>query len=62
MPYESEFTHFLKDLKARRPDIEADQREGRAIWWDRDAIDLEQVRREKESRVPARAYPYQSKD
>jgi hypothetical protein len=62
MPYESEFTQFLKDLKAERPEIDAEQRKGRAIWWDRDAIDLEQSRRLKESRVPTRAYPYQSED
>jgi len=62
MPYESEITQFLKDLKAQRPRLDAEQREGRAIWWDRDAIDLEQAKRLKESRVPARPYAYQPKD
>jgi hypothetical protein len=60
--YESEITQFLNELKKKRPDIEADQRRGRAIWWDKDPIDLDQARRVQESQVPPRAYPYQTED
>jgi hypothetical protein len=59
-PYESEITHFLKTLKAERPHLEEAQKQGRAIWWDKDAIDLEQARRWKDARVPMKPYPYQS--
>lgn len=59
-PYESEITNFLKHLKAERPHLEAEQQKGRAIWWDKDAVDLEQTRRWKEARIPMKPYPYQS--
>jgi hypothetical protein len=59
--YESEITHFLNILKAERPALEAEQRKGRAIWWDKDPTDLEQSRRWRDARVPQQAYPYQTK-
>jgi hypothetical protein len=59
--YESEITHFLKKLKAERPQLESEQRKGRAIWWDKNAVDLEQARRLRESRVPMQGYPYQTR-
>jgi hypothetical protein len=58
--YESEITHFLKKLKAERPQLEVEQRKGRAIWWDKNAVDLEQARRLRESQVPMKGYPYQT--
>jgi hypothetical protein len=62
MPYESDITRFLNDLKKLRPEIEADQRKGRAIWWDKDAVEPEQAQRLRDSSVPAKAYPYQTED
>jgi hypothetical protein len=59
--YESEITQFLKSLKAERPTLEAEQQKGRAIWWDKDAVDLDQSRRWRDSQVPQQAYPYQTK-
>lgn len=58
--YESEATLFLKQLKQDRPHLEAEQRKGRAIWWDKDSIDLDQSRRWREARVPQKPYPYQT--
>ncbi len=55
--YESELTRFLKELKARDPDIERRQREARALWWDRE-LDRDQLRRAQEARVPQRGYVY----
>jgi hypothetical protein len=60
MAYESDLTVFLKKLKAERPNLEAEQRRGRAIWWDAEPLDLERRRQDLESRVPQQAYPYQS--
>lgn len=59
--YESDITRFLAELKAQRPHLDASQREGRALLWDRPATDLEQTRRWQEARVPQQAYPYQTK-
>ena len=56
--YVSEFTKFLQDLKGKRPDLEREQREGRAIWWDKD-VDPELYRRFDESTLPQPAYVYQ---
>ncbi|MGD9944249.1 MAG: DUF3460 family protein [Burkholderiaceae bacterium] len=59
--YESDITRFLRELKQRHPELEEEQRKGRAIWWDR-AQDLETQRRDRESRVAQQAYVYQTKD
>ena len=59
MTYESDLTRFLQDLKARQPDLERKQREGRAIWWDKE-IDREELERQRESRVPQQGYVYQT--
>jgi hypothetical protein len=58
--YESEITQFLRQLKQERPHLDAEQQKGRAIWWDKDAIDLEQSRRWRDAKVPQKAYPYQT--
>jgi hypothetical protein len=33
--YNSDVTNFISELKQRKPDLEAQQRAGRAIWWDK---------------------------
>jgi Protein of unknown function (DUF3460) len=58
--YESEFTKFLREFKQQRPQIEAEQRKSRAIWWDHKQ-DLETLQRDEESRVKQQAYVYQNK-
>ncbi len=35
--YESEATIFMRDFLLRHPEEAASQREGRGIWWDKDA-------------------------
>ncbi len=59
--YESEATLFLKNLKQQNPNIEQSQREGRAMLWDREPVDLKTQERNKESRVKQQAYVYQNK-
>ena len=58
--YVSDFTKFLQDLKEKNPDLDRQQREGRAIWWDKD-VDPELYRRFDESTLPQPAYVYQPK-
>ena len=57
--YESDITRFLHELKEKKPDLERKQREGRAIWWDKE-LDPEQLQRWRESKVPQRPYVYQT--
>lgn len=59
--YQSDLTLFLKQLKAERPHLEEEQRKGRAIWWDREPLDMEKTRQNLESRVLQQSYPYQSR-
>jgi hypothetical protein len=59
--YESDITKFIKDLKQKNPTLEEQQREGRALLWDKAPIDLDQRERTEDSRIRQRAYVYQSK-
>jgi hypothetical protein len=59
-PYKSEVTTFIEGLKAAKPTLEAEQRAGRALLWDR-ALDREALAEWREARVPQQAYVYQSK-
>ena len=34
-PYKSDVTQFIDELKANKPTLEAEQRAGRALLWDR---------------------------
>ncbi|GAB3654085.1 DUF3460 family protein [Ramlibacter alkalitolerans] len=55
--YSSDVTQFIEQLKTEKPDLEAQQRAGRAIWWDKH-IDRELMNEWKQSRVPAKPYAY----
>ncbi len=57
--YTSDMTNFLADLKAAKPSLEAEQREGRAIWWDK-KLDRNAEADYQDARVAQQAYVYQS--
>jgi hypothetical protein len=57
--YESDLTRFIRELKEKQPELERKQREGRAIWWDKE-LDPDQLRRWQESRVAQQPYVYQN--
>ena len=59
-PYKSEVTSFIEGLKAAKPTLEAEQRAGRALLWDR-ALDREALAEFRDGRVPQQPYVYQSK-
>ncbi len=59
--YESEHTLFIKELKAKNPEMEADQRAGRALLWDKSPTPLTEQDRQRDSRVRQQAYVYQNK-
>ncbi len=58
--YESDITQFIKQLKQERPHLDAEQQKGRAIWWDKEPVDLEQTRRWRDAKVQQKPYPYQT--
>lgn len=57
--YKSEFTQFLENLKEQKPGIEARQRAGRALLWDK-RLDPELQEGFKQGRVPQKSYVYQT--
>ena len=59
-PYKSEVSTFIDELKAKKPTLEAEQRAGRALLWDR-ALDRQALADWSESRVPQQPYVYQTK-
>lgn len=59
-PYKSDVTRFLEELKARKPTLEAEQRAGRALLWDR-PLDREALEEWRAARVPQQPYVYQTK-
>lgn len=59
-PYVSDVTAFIETLKEEKPSLEAEQRAGRALLWDR-RIDQQAQKEFKQARVPQQAYVYQTK-
>ncbi len=58
--YESEVTQFINELKAKKPTLEAEQRAGRALLWDREQ-DRNAQAGYNDARVAQQAYVYQTK-
>ncbi len=59
-PYTSDVTDFIQSLKASKPTLEADQRAGRALLWDR-RLDRGALAEWREAEVPQQPYVYQTK-
>ncbi len=59
-PYKSEVTQFIDELKAQKPTLEAEQRAGRALLWDR-PVDRDAQAAWDEAKVPQQAYVYQTR-
>ena len=60
--YVSDHTRFIRELLEKKPELETEQRIGRAIWWDKRPADLARRRTMDEGRVPQAPYVYQSPD
>ncbi len=58
--YKSDVTTFIDELKAKKPTLEAEQRHGRGLLWDK-PIDRDAQAEYKESRVPQQPYVYHTK-
>jgi hypothetical protein len=57
-PYKSDVTNFIDELRAKKPTLEAEQRAGRALLWDR-AVDRQAQQDWDAARVPQQPYVYQ---
>lgn len=57
--YQSEITQFIDTMKNQKPELEAQQRAGRALLWDK-AVDRNAQGEYSEARVPQRPYVYQT--
>ena len=55
--YTSEATQFIDQLKANKPTLEAEQRAGRALLWDKNLNRADQADY-LDARVPQQAYVY----
>jgi len=58
--YTSETTDFIATLKTQRPELEAAQRAGRELLWDK-RIDTESKEQGEAARVAQQPYVYQTK-
>ena len=57
--YTSDVTDFIDELKAKRPTLEAEQRAGRALLWDKH-LDRSLLKEYSEANVPQQPYVYQT--
>lgn len=56
--YQSDITQFLNQLKQQKPQLEEQQRKGRALLWDKQPLDLDERERQQASRVKPTSYAY----
>ncbi len=55
--YQSDVTHFITDMKRARPELDAQQRAGRALLWDKN-VNLTEQADTQAARVKNKAYVY----
>jgi hypothetical protein len=58
--YRSETTNFIEDLKRARPELDAQQRAGRALLWDKN-VDLAHQADVQAARIKQEPYVYGTK-
>ena len=57
LDYQSDVTQFIEQMKTDKPELEAQQRAGRAIWWDKN-VDRDAQGEWQAARVPQKPYVY----
>jgi len=55
--YVSDHTKWIDEQLAKHPEWVADQKAGRALWWDKKQ-DVQAIERNAASKVPQKPYPY----
>jgi len=57
--YSSEITNFIEEMRQKKPTLEAEQRAGRALLWDKH-LDAESQGEFSQARVAQQPYVYQT--
>ncbi|MES3010560.1 MAG: DUF3460 family protein [Pseudomonadota bacterium] len=57
--YQSEVTQFIDQMKVQKPELEAQQRAGRALLWDKN-VDRSAQSAFHDAKVPQKPYVYQT--
>ena len=57
--YTSDTTQFIEQLKVQRPELEAEQRKGRALLWDK-SLSRDEQQAFKDARIAQKPYVYQT--
>ena len=57
--YTSDVTSFIAEMKVKKPTLEAEQRQGRALLWDK-PVDRDAQADQTEARVAQQPYVYQT--
>ena len=57
--YTSDATQFIESLKAAKPELEAEQRQGRALLWDKQ-VDRDLLAQTNAAKVAQKPYVYQT--
>ncbi|WIT10348.1 DUF3460 family protein [Paucibacter sediminis] len=60
-PYKSDVTNFIDELRAKKPSLEQEQRDGRALLWDKQ-VDRQAQADFRTARVAQQPYVYQTKE
>jgi hypothetical protein len=60
-PYKSDVTNFIDELRAKKPSLEQEQRDGRALLWDKQ-VDRQAQADYRAARVAQQPYVYQTKE
>ena len=58
-PYRSDTTELIASLKAAKPSLEQEQRDGRALLWDK-SVDRQAQQEFQAARVAQKPYVYQT--
>ena len=56
--YVSEHTKFIRDVLEKKPEVVAEQKKGRAIWWDKTPRELDERREMDRGKVAQSSYVY----
>ena len=56
--YESEHTKFIREWMEKNPAEVQEQKKGRALWWDKAPVPLEEMDAVAKAKVPPKAYYY----
>lgn len=56
--YESDHTRFMREWLEKHPQELEEQKQGRALWWDKPPMDTDAQRRLAAARVPQKPYYY----